>query len=269
MNRKIVVLGLCFLVMAGAANAVHTWFGGVGDWEVPANWDAGTVPTAANFDQANFISGTCTVTTMDASAQAIIMGFGIENVTTTLNINADAKLSLPNSELICGFYVGTNTNAVVNVEGIAALASLRVAGQDVGCQGEVNVNGGFLNVTAFGTYIGTNWEAYVAGVPVPKGVGTINLDNGGIMRVVGMGANGYRFDVAANGSAINILDDASIFKVLDDCEDYMQGLMDDGRITGRDVAWFNAADGYTYAVPEPATMILLGLGGLLIRRKRA
>lgn len=269
MNRKIVVLGLCFLVMVGAANAVHTWFGGDGIWELGSNWDAGTVPTVANFDQANFLSGTCTVTTMDASAQVIIMGFGIENLTATLNINSDAKLSMPNSEAIIGFYAGTNANAVMNVEGIAALASLRVAGEQVGCAGTVNVDGGFLNVTAFGTYIGTNWEAYAGGVPVPKGVATINIDNGGIFRVVGMGANGNRFDVAANGSAINILDDASVFKVLDNCETYMQGLMDDGRITGRDVAWFNAADGYTYAVPEPATMILLGLGGLLIRRKRA
>ena len=261
MRKSRVLLLVCIFALAfsGVANAaLGTWFGGVGNWEVNANWpDHPTYPNAIP-DQANLISGTATINTA-IQLNVGIIGFGVADLVTEVIIAPGASLTT-GSEVIVGIGAGSNSAGVLTVEGTGNLGSLRVAGEVAGSTDFVNVNGGTLNVTAFGTYIGTRWD------DITYGVGTVDIYNSGTVAISGMGAMGNRIDIHP-GSTVNLLDSGSVLKLLGNYVTELQGWIDAGRVTGRDLAVY-MPDGWTYAVPEPATLVLLGLGGLLLRRKR-
>jgi hypothetical protein len=228
-------------VLPGVCNAVtFTWFGGTGAWENGANWDqGGSIPGES--DQANFVTGTCTISSTQKCFVSII-GFGIS--TTTLDIQAGGSLTQAVTEMIIGIAGGGPTApSVVNVEGIATLASLRIGGEGTNNYGIMNINGGSVTVTSFGTYLGTRWDN------TNTGIATVNISNGGTFTIDGMGALGNRIDIK-DGSHVNLLDSTSTFKVKDDYTTYLQGLVNAGKITGNNSPRCFLAvsfhDGYTY-----------------------
>jgi hypothetical protein len=259
-SKWLLVLVCAFVaVLPSVGNAaIFSWFGGNGAWENGANWDqAGAIPD--DQAQVNQVSGICTISSAQKCFVSLI-GFGVAGLSPTLDIQANGSLTQKDTEMIIGIAGGGPTApGIVNVEGTATLASLRIGGEGTNNYGFMNINGGNVTVTAFGTYIGTRWDN------LNTGIGTVNISNGGVFTINGMSAQGKPF-VINTGSSVNLFGSTAVFKANGDWVEYMQGLIDAGKITGRTEAVL-MNDGYTYVVPEPMTMVLLGLGGLLIRRK--
>ena len=87
-------------------------------------------------------------------------------------------------------------------------------------------------------YVDGQFQSQVSHIPAYP----LILDNGG--------SSDYRIDIGARTRKNN----------------YFKGAIDDVRIYDR--ALSSEEVGQLYTVPEPATMILLGLGGLLIRKRK-
>jgi len=226
--------------IGNAVPVVYTWFGGTGAWENGANWDKGSVPGSG--DQVNQVSGTCTISTAQACYVSLI-GFGVAGLTTTLDIQAGGSLTQTQTEMIIGIAGGGPTApGVVNVEGTATLASLRIGGEGTNNYGIMNINGGSTTVTAFGTYLGCRWDwPYLN-----TGIGIVNITNNGTFTINGQSAQGHRIEINT-GSLINI--EEGLLSVVGNNVSYLQGLINSGKIVsygGRGVLTCYLSGGRTY-----------------------
>jgi hypothetical protein len=264
-SRLLLLVCVLAIAFSSAANAaLYTWWypSSGGNWEDSTKWDPAGVPSASG-DQANIFDGVCYLNSAKTITVAII-GFGTTHQ-ARLVVNPGASFTTDLSEVIVGIVAGpSSANLDVEAGGTATLASLRVAGEAVGSTDFVTIKGD-VTVTSFGTYIGTRWDN------TPRGTGIVDIYGDGSLTVDGMGAMGNRIDIYA-GSSVNLHGGNSVLRLLGDRTAELQNWIDLGRVTGRSYALYSdpaaGGDGYTYAVPEPATLVLLGIGGLLLRRKR-
>lgn len=274
---KVVVL-LLALGVAGsaAADPQNNWVGGVGDWNNTANWSEGYVPNTdySTWDPAlNEGAGGYTSKTTGLAGDA-----SVATVTGTEEFG--------NGDFHTDFY-GPEWGATLNVDGGSlthhGFAFAPVA--DDGAHSTINVtNGGYLEVGEL--LLGDNW--WFSGHPYVD----LNVDEtsmvkargwcwlGGIMSLDGtveIGGN-LNMDVAGVGYArIDIYDGQLII--------HGDGTRD---LVAETSAWeaadqlvaFGGAGTLLYdtttipdgiivtAVPEPATLALLGLGAAALLRKR-
>jgi hypothetical protein len=185
--------------------------------------------------------------------------------------NAYGKLIMEGGVLSMGaaggnsMYIGKNGRGIIEMSGgtINTASHIDAGGVVAGTEGILNMTGGTININGklmAGRYAGAVGRVYISG-------GTVyatdlyhelgwNLDGDGLIDVSGTGeiiltgqdktklenyiANGY---LTANGN----INDAVIVE-------YEEG--------GQ---WYTSMT----AVPEPATMLLLGLGGIVLNRKRS
>jgi hypothetical protein len=184
-----------------------------------------------------------------------------------IDIVSGGRSGIPGSQMFvgCNEWVGTsNGHGVINIDGAGSvgygeswvIASGNVAAANCG-SGIVNItNGGQMVLGWWGSSIGT------------KGTGTVNIISG-IMWYWGGGLT------LGTGALIDIRGSSQL-QLNGDLRTQIQEWANSGNLKGNGVAGVNAisssynpASGWTtvIATPEPATLAILGLGGLLLRRR--
>ncbi len=246
-------------VMAAETKAVIvSWSGGDGAYNVAANWDSGIVPIS---DDQMFIGNGSTVTLNDAQPLDL-KNFRVNN-NSTLVIEPGAEIGSTGWSFIgkSGSSGGTinMSGGLIKIDSgdPATLRSFMVGHAN---DGTLNMSGGLLSAT--GEFrVGTN-----------PGTGIVNL-SGGMVEASGllMGPGTALIDVSGSG-IVKITDPAGV-----DLTSAFQDFVNSGLITGNGSAAgvalaFDPTSGITSisAIPEPTSIVLLGLAGslLAIRRRR-
>ncbi len=284
--RETKFIVLCFImVMAFASYAfagaqTYTEYRGVdgGDWNLIANWSNGVPvqldppggPQGAYFGKAGFKGwssnggkspGLYAGTTV--GVDQIVAGgatpgpaaYGYLNIDGgTLNVSEfghigngatdNGTITINSGTLNCGTMIPSIGNLKVGYNGV----------------GTLNMNGGVLNLT---TYLG------IADGTGATANGTVNL-NGGVINANDLLMR--KNNIAGQVASLVIKNGLLKLTNAVDLTGKIQGWIDSGWIRG--AAGYDAvteyANGITtvYAVPEPATMSLLGLGLLSILRRK-
>jgi hypothetical protein len=288
MSKKLISL-VFVLALAGMASAIQ-WVGpgageGPGNWAVASNWDLNRLPVAsdatvvvqsltaghlgANVIVDSAVSGgvkpqftihTETVTIQDGgsiSNDGSVELKGSATVTVTIDDGGVWDACQKLTQALGTFKLGTanSTAAIVDVYGtlnVKNTGTMTTTGSDLQVAfgtsanigiGRLNIkDGGLVNVDAYSI----NSALVTSGIYAGQMRGKIKVDNGGILKIKGNVFATVTADIAA-GKIVN------------------------GYGTAEDLIAWTGVEGfqtYTY-VPEPATIALLGLGSLmLLRRKR-
>jgi len=283
--RKFVCVAAILCIVAGSATAKVEWTNAGGNqlWSNASNWmDPGGMPIVPDYwaEVAGIDVGIpgpiidATVNQTYPGAMGINIGDsgdGTATVTMTggvLEAGTQGTATYGGTGwIVIGFGDGSNPNChgVLNMEDgvINARWDLMLSAHGGG-DGTVNQSGG--TIYAHRLYVG--WGG---------GTGQYNLDDGLLVFPWAPGSN----DNAGNGTAISIYETGNIdiedgqMHIIGDWRDAIGQFITDGKITGNDgtvtpvVNYDDMVAGYTVVyVPEPVSMLLIGLGGTVLLRRR-
>ncbi len=253
--RRVFSVVAAVLIMSMPVLATGYYASGVtGLWNDAVTWGGTAYPVAGDTAYLNLGSTVEVDGTAEAVTELHFASWSGNSNLVTLNIVNSGSLTVSGWS-----YLGVAAGDVGEIN-VGAGSTLTCGGaMNVGFNGDctLNVNGGTVNANG-GLYTSNPWQT--AGT----GSGTINL-NAGVVNV---------YDFAMSGTGlINIeAGEMRIYGLWWDAT--LQGLMTANQIVGYngtqsvDISY----DGdFTVlsAVPEPATMCLLALGGIMLRRKRS
>lgn len=253
---KVMLVLVMVLGIAASASAWVDWVpqdGVAHDWGVGTNWAGGNSP-------GNQLGGTSPGPFVYAEA-------AISHANMWAEIYAGENYQPHNVTL------GRNSGSPANPSQLDIMGRLELAdwtfnlGWESGGWGLLNVSGSLEARTSNGVLsIGLNRDAL--NWTEEKGGGLVNILDGGYIE---MGKDQGGLWIGSDGDDELAIFGSGMLKILGtDMTGKMQGYIDDGLITGTGV-YTEYVNGDTIVqLPEPATLSLLGLGGLaLIRRKRS
>lgn len=253
----VIIFALATANMAGAAGGIWTAGGGSNLWQTPTNWQLG-LPTSSD---ATYVTHDFTVSYapvinagVNAVSSQVLVGWAaLSSGETSLTVNG-GSLATPNLWLGLG---GTNANhGTLNVNAGTVNAGTLIVGWQGG-KGTLNMMGGTVNVT--GTF-------FLPGDSTSTNYGELNLFDGLLDITGGFGwvDNKYHVEIQKGTMKIagNYKDTIDIWASFGWWTGYGSG--------ANIVTAYNQASNVTTvtAIPEPASMMLLGFGSLaLLRRK--
>jgi len=279
MKKKLVILVALFVVTSGAFAADIQWFGGAHDrnWANADNWNSnlvppGPVPTGADKAKINYVWANPgpIVSTPGAIANEIFVSedrdlgtIGAQNLTVAtggvLNTNgqvvlgyfgADSRAGLPANDgglIMDGGTANIGTHLFVGFTGI----------------GRLQVNSGTLNV--LNGMFGLGWNTGSAAVDIAGGLLHTEQWNFSLASSYTFNFSGLR-TAPGNGEWVE-----NHYWVNE-----IGGLVSSGKITTSvpgahvQVDWDPVLQQtHVYAIPEPVSIALLGLGALCLRRKNS
>jgi hypothetical protein len=265
-DRKMKRLGLlmCLLLMAGFAQAIDFIETGDGLWDTPSNWDTGFVPVITDDVKiSNLGTGNATVAIgpgVDALSNRLRVGYlggGTINMTGgTLTVGGD--------DLRLGWNGGSGTfNLVAGT--VSVWKDLEIGSADAASTG-----GGVGVLTMTSGLLTVHDDIEIGKLDS----GVFNLNGGTVILDDAFEADSH-LRLYATGLLHFGGDGSGKVQIFGDDKDIIQGYIANGWITcdaglGTVKADLTTNPGYTtvYVIPEPATMVLLGLGGLLLRKRR-
>ena len=294
MKRLILLLMIVGLVGSAGAASSTNWArpvaSGVGNWNNVANWDpfvpAGTEtgtdpcgnPIYSTEDNGGlpgpgYVSrvkdlglADIVVNTAEIYGKAIRHGYyedgsGANTSGTTaplLTIQNGGSLAYSNgTESATHSYIGHWSNAQMDIEfGGSFTGGKRLQiGYGPGATGTINVSGTLTN-TLNNVFVGVD------------GVGLLTIEDGGVLNLKNSN-NGLQI----SGTSWLDLEGSGMIVVVGDYTgsadaDILGGRMRGDGIVGNLIAVFDGTYTTVTVIPEPATMILLGLGSILLRKRR-
>ena len=226
MTRKIIAQCIvCILATSTGLHAILDWnsAGTDGDWNTPASWDGGVVPTAsdaariaqasnvtvsATADASGLLTGSDSTLTVDSGGDLTITGdlhvgnagsVASGNKNGTVQLNSGGQIEVGNK-----VYVGSWETALAGVS--PPSASLNIAGGTLKVQKELYVglggNGALSLSGGTVSFLGSNWQQLRVGSS--QGDGVINMTGGNLV------INGIQMDGDATGIARINLDGGTL-----------------------------------------------------------
>ena len=241
---------------------------GTGNWE-DSQWQNQTLglndvapPTASDVARMNWAGRTCT---LSSSTEVFQLATGVDEP-GSLVVGNGGHLTTGNTWSAIGYNVATG-KLTVQAGGTVDFGQHLWVGFNPGSAGKVDINGGTVSV---GQMLGLGWNG---------GLGFVNVNDGGVLDLAQLHGDGI--SSIKNGSILEITGTGKVV-LPGDYTSVINQYVSNGTIYGNGVLGninIDVAGGITTvtAVPEPSTLLLLGLGAMCLgavgvvrrRRKRA